>query len=85
MSFLGHHPIRSKGDYSKLPGLNFYFAFACPRSPRLAPWLSYVYLPMNSLVIIYRRELQSRSNDLNAHVYQLRVDGTLAAKTRKAR
>jgi hypothetical protein len=48
--FVGHHPIRSKSGYCNRPGLNAYFAFGCPRSPRLAPRSSYVYLPMNPLV-----------------------------------
>jgi hypothetical protein len=47
LRLVGHHPIRSRGGYSNRRGLNATFTFEGPRSPRLAPWLSYVYKPMN--------------------------------------
>jgi len=43
LCLVGHHPIHSRGGYSNGPGLNASFRFECPRSPRLAPWVSYVH------------------------------------------
>src|SRR5574341_1698953 len=48
LCLVGRHPIRSSGGHSNGPGLNAYFTFTCPRSPRLAPWSPHVYLLMNS-------------------------------------
>jgi hypothetical protein len=59
LSLSGHHPIRSKGGYSNRRGLSTRFTFECPRSPRLAPWLSYVYQLMTLLAVqsLFKRGL----------------------------
>ena len=56
---VGHHPIRSEGDYSPGPGLNATCMLLCPRSTGLAPRLPYGYLLINSLVV----RLEVRSGD----------------------